>query len=61
MKNGQNTDLNKQNVKFEGPLQSQKMAKNEFTDGNKELLCPRVSMYNFNHKIRKKDIIRQKA
>ena len=34
MKNGQNTDLNHQNVEFGGPLKSQKRAKNEFTQGN---------------------------
>ena len=53
MKNGQNTDLNNQNVEFGGPLKTQKMAKNEFTYGNNELLCSRVSRYNFKHKFRK--------
>ena len=36
-----------------GPLKSQKMAKNEFTNGNNELLCSRVSRYNFKHKIKR--------
>ena len=32
-KNGQNKDLNHQNVEFGGPLKSQKRAKNELTHG----------------------------
>ena len=60
MKNGQNTDLNNQNFEFGGPLKSQKMAKNEFTHGNNQLLCSRVSRYNLKHKDRKnEDMIRQ--
>ena len=31
MKNGQNKDLNNQNVQFWGPLKRQKRAKNELT------------------------------
>ena len=31
-KNGQNTDLNNQNVEFKGPLKSQKRPKNELTN-----------------------------
>ena len=46
-KNGQNKDLNNQNVEFGGPLKSQKMTKNEFTHGKNELLCSRVLRYNF--------------
>ena len=51
-KNGQTTDLNNPNVEFRGFLKSQKMAKNEFTHGNNELLCSRVSRYNFKNKVR---------
>ena len=60
MKNGQNTDLNNQNIEFGGRLKSQKVAKNEFTHGNNELLCSRVSRYKIKHKFKKNyDIIRQ--
>ena len=53
MKNGQNTDLNQQNLEFVGPLKRQKMAKNEISHGNNERLGSRVSRYNFQHKVRK--------
>ena len=36
MKDGQNTDLNNQNVEFRRTLKSQKMANNEFTHENNE-------------------------
>ena len=52
-KNGQNTDLNYQNVEFGGYLKRKKRAKNEFTQGKHELLCSRVSSYNFKHKVMK--------
>ena len=43
MKNGQNTE----NVEFGVPLKIQKRAKNEFTQGNHQLLFSRVLRYNF--------------
>ena len=53
MKNGQNTDLNNQNIEYGGHLKIQKMAKNEFNHENNELLCSRVSKYDFKRKVRK--------
>ena len=51
--NGQNTDLHNRIVEFEGPLKSQKRAKNELTHGNNELLCSGESRYNLNTKLGK--------
>ena len=49
MKNGQNTDLNHQNVR--GTPKKPERDKNEFTQVNHELLCSKVSRYNFKRKV----------
>ena len=62
IKNGQNTELNNQNVEFGGPLRSQQMAKNEFIHGNNELYVQEYRDITLNTKLGKnKDIIRQKV
>ena len=50
MKNGQNIDLTNQNVEIRDPKKPENGQEwNNGTYGNNELLCSRVSRYNFKH------------